>query len=498
MSQFSQGHALLIGVGTYRHMANADVPVTVRDAQALREVLEDGNYCGYPSEQITLLQEEATTLAGLTAALDNLAASTSAESTVVLYYAGHGEYGTDGNYYLTTHDSQREGAKVAAGTGLSDKVLMEKLRQIPAKRLLLIFNACHAGALSPELSLELSSDAPSHLGINGPPAAALEAILSTGEGRIVMTACRPEQKSQIGHGELTLFAQALVDGLRGRGVANSGGYISAFGLYEHLYATVKEGAADLGRFQEPELTVLRGVGPFPVALFRGATSLGLFDEQAPLPADTAARAVNPERSQRLLNGYITQAVNTGSGAIAQGAGSTAAGERGVAIRGDVSGSPIVTGDNNKVDNSRSVFDQRGQRVRGKQTNIDGDVNTGVGLLNLGRIDTGGGSLTGRDSTARSVNAAELMQVIGPLMQAVMQASSPEQSGEALTRVQAIQAEAQKGEKADDARLAGLVDDLVKLVPGAVTAVVNAFGTPILAGVAGPVTKFVLSRLGVEE
>jgi hypothetical protein len=39
---------------------------------------------------------------------------------------------------------------------------------------------------------------------------------------------------------------------------------------------------------------------------------------------------------------------TGSGAIAQGPGAVAAGERGVAIGGRVTGSPIITGDNNTV------------------------------------------------------------------------------------------------------------------------------------------------------
>jgi hypothetical protein len=43
-------------------------------------------------------------------------------------------------------------------------------------------------------------------------------------------------------------------------------------------------------------------------------------------------------------------------------------------------------------------------------------------------------------------------------------------------------------------MAKLVNGIVGLVPGAVSAVVSAFGTPILGGVAGPVTKFVLDEL----
>jgi hypothetical protein len=43
-------------------------------------------------------------------------------------------------------------------------------------------------------------------------------------------------------------------------------------------------------------------------------------------------------------------------------------------------------------------------------------------------------------------------------------------------------------------VAKLIDKLVDLVPGAISAVVSAFATPILGGVAGPVTRFVLDRL----
>jgi hypothetical protein len=43
-------------------------------------------------------------------------------------------------------------------------------------------------------------------------------------------------------------------------------------------------------------------------------------------------------------------------------------------------------------------------------------------------------------------------------------------------------------------IAKLVDGLVGLVPGATSAVVSAFTTPLLAGIAGPVTGFVLDKL----
>jgi hypothetical protein len=116
--------------------------------------------------------------------------------------------------------------------------------------------------------------------------------------------------SYIGKGPLTIFTQALVDGLRGRGVRNSNGFISAFSLYEHIYESVSEAVqTNIGAVQQPELTVLRGVGPFAVSLYRGASSLGDFAGDEPPPAGMAVQEVRPQKSVRLFE----QRVNTGGG-----------------------------------------------------------------------------------------------------------------------------------------------------------------------------------------
>lgn len=60
----------------------------------------------------------------------------------------------------------------------------------------------------------------------------------------------------------------------------------------------------------------------------------------------------------------------------------------------------------------------------------------------------------------------------------------------------MKSEAAKGEKANDGVMAALVNGIAKLVPGAVSAVTSAFGTPLLSGIAGPVTKIVLKDIGL--
>ena len=316
---FTHGHALVIGVGKYQYMSQYNVPIGAADAEAVAATLQDPARCGYPAKQVTLLRDETATRAAVLAALDGLANKLDAESTLFLFFVGHGVYGTDGNYYLTTYDSQLQGKQVQAGTGLSEADLLDKLRRVKAKRMLLVINACHSGELSPSFDIDRQASFSSE----PPPQKLSDALLSTGEGRITISACRPEQKSWIGSGSLSIFSQAVVSGLKGD-APNNKGYISAFGLYEHVYFAAKEAAEALGQTQEPELTVLKGVGPFPVALYRGASTAGNFDASEPAPAETAIRQVSPAASQRSYQRYIT-----------------------VSVGGDVNGN-IVIGDNNRI------------------------------------------------------------------------------------------------------------------------------------------------------
>jgi uncharacterized caspase-like protein len=131
---------------------------------------------------------------------------------------------------LTTHDTRPAQRKVVAGTGISQPEVLDKLRAIPARRLILLINACHAGELSPVLG-----DSGQPL-----PQRAADAVLATGSGRIIMTACRKNRVSYLGPGQITIVAQALTNGLRGQGLSGRAGYISAFELYTHLYVAVGE------------------------------------------------------------------------------------------------------------------------------------------------------------------------------------------------------------------------------------------------------------------
>lgn len=347
---FQQGHALLIGVGTHQYHPSLDVPITVADAKAVQQVLQDANLCGYPSNQVQFLKEKTATKAGILSALDNLSQLQVAD-TLFLFFCGHGSLGTDGRYYLLTHDVRISGNRVQAGSGVSETELLNKLNAIPAKRLFMVFNACHSGHIATD-TLAADKKMPETLNPSGTTA---NALLGTGEGRILIVACHEQQYSYIGPGPITIFTKALTDGLKGE-ANNNGGTISAFGLYEHLYHEVKETVEDnYSRVQEPVLTVIRGVGPFPVALYRGASTLGAFTDDSSALENTAIQEVSPRKVER----SFTRIINTMGAAYVGGNVKTNGGDF-------YGGSKVVYGDEVRGDKVG------GDKVQGDQVVMSGD------------------------------------------------------------------------------------------------------------------------------
>lgn len=485
---FDQGHALLIGVGTHQAAPKVvNVPLTVADAEAVADILRDPRYCGYPPDQVEVLHDQTATREGILNALDHLAKRAQPDSTVVIFYSGHGAYGSDGNYYLVSHDAQIVSARVAKDTGVSQAALLEKLKAIQSQRVLMIFNACFSGNISPTLSAEEEEDSVL-------PNTAADALLATGSGRVIITACRDGQRSYVGGGKLTLFAQALVDALRGAGITPRGGCINAFDLYMSVFEAVKEKVEDLGAQQEPELTVLKGVGPIAVALFRGASETNLGSAEAPteLPTEAAVRQVRPEKSQRMLQQIVNQfgGVNFGQGNQVTVNGPVVGGnqvntggghyfEGPIHTEGDfVAGSKNVAGD--EVHGDKYVGDQ----VGGDKYQIDNVTGSGIAI---------GRGAKAVNYGASGASATDMAATFRPLLRAVDGLPSVLRPP-AMTLVENLQQEVARGNAANDTTLSALVQSLAGFDARLGTALVQVFSLPQAAVAVGPQTRSVLAQL----
>ncbi len=350
---FKSGHALLIGVG-------ADLPTTINDAQGLAAMLTDAERCAYPPEQVQCLTGPAATRAAVLTALDTLAQRANAESTVVVYFSGHGytvATALDDLYFLMPYGYDVNQLKTTAIRGTE---FAAKLRAIPAQKLLVLLDCCHAGGVGEAKAPGIETLSKSPL----PPEAL--ALLQEGRGRVLIASSREDELSYAGK-PYSAFTLALIEALAGVGVAKKDGFVRVADLALHTRQVVP------GRTKNRQHPVLHfeHADNFVLAYYAGG-------DTQPKGLPFAAEAVEIEPEPGAWQGQVS-----GSGALAQGDHATALGAGAVQVGGSVGGD-VVTG------NKSTTFDQRGQIV-GAQTNIAGNV-TGPVLSGQfdGPVAMGGG------------------------------------------------------------------------------------------------------------
>ncbi len=223
MVVFDQGYALVVGVG-------ADLPNTVDDAAGLADILEDPARCAYPPDQVHLLTGEQATRDAILSTLDALSQSTNSQSAVIVYFSGHGYQvasPTGEFYYLLPYgyDLYR-----LYQTAISGAEFTDRLRAIPARKLLVLLDCCHAGgvgeARAPGLQLAKSPL---------PPEA--QRLLAEGSGRVLIASSREDELSFAGK-PYSAFTLALTETLCGAGVAKKDGYVRVADLALHAREVV--------------------------------------------------------------------------------------------------------------------------------------------------------------------------------------------------------------------------------------------------------------------
>lgn len=435
---FSNGHALIIGVGTYRYAPYMNVPTITSDAQDIAAVLRAPQFCGYPADQVTLVTDDYAVRHGMLDALDRLATTVTASDTVFILYWGHGALDAQGQYYLTSYDTTFSGYRVMPDSAVSCVELLTRLRRIKAKRLLLMFNSAFQGELSPTLGE--SWDPPNHT----LPADVAAALIGSGEGRVIITSCREGQYSYIGDGYHTIFGQALIDGLRGEVLVRSNErYIDLFELYDYLYEAVNQEVQRLpyvvyhrGGTQEPELTVLQGLDTFPIALYKGSL--------LPAPIESGVNQINEKTRPVQVDSKTAQRM---FGELL--AGSTPVGGRSSSIFDDVGQRGINTNIGDVVYGgtitSSDLVD--GDKVAGDK--VGGDK------ISVGTISGSSGIAIGRGARASVIRyGADAFPDLGSYFQPILAQIAADTSlvpairSMVTTQVELVLVEASKGEQAN--------------------------------------------------
>src|SRR5215207_9147615 len=134
MPVLPNAHALVVGIGAYRQVSPLP-PVVINDAKAVADLLCDGRYCGFLPDNVRLLCDEQATRQGLRDALAELAVRASAESSVFVYFTGHGgrvETGPAAGEYLLPVDAIYPPEEALSESAISGNEFAEALRAVPA------------------------------------------------------------------------------------------------------------------------------------------------------------------------------------------------------------------------------------------------------------------------------------------------------------------------------------------------------------------------------
>jgi hypothetical protein len=276
----TNAHALIVGVASYPNVA--PLPDTVlADANDVADVLTDPNLCAYPLDQVCLLLDGDATLPRLRDELASLARRSDADSTVFIYISGHGGRigsGPAKGEYLLPFDVALEPTavppQIRPDTAMSGAEFAEAMARIPARKLLVVFDCCHAGGLGatkdatgPAIKAGLSED--------------YYGRLAEGRGRVILASCRGNEFSYVlPGGSNSLFTSHLLSGLRGNAPA-PGGMIRIFDLFGYLQPKVVADQASQHPIFRAEVE-----DNFPVALSVGGK--GVLAPPAAPPADEFA------------------------------------------------------------------------------------------------------------------------------------------------------------------------------------------------------------------
>jgi hypothetical protein len=223
MTTFDQGHALIVGVG-------ADLPNTVDDAVGVADVLRDPARCAYPHDQVHLLTGEQAIRENVLATLDTLSQSTDTQATVLIYFSGHGYQivsSTGEFYYLLPYGYDTD---QLYQTAISGGEFADRLRAIPAQKLLVLLDCCHAGGVG-------DAKAPGLQMTKSPLPPEAESLLAEGSGRVLVASSQKDELSFAGK-PYSAFTLALIETLSGVGVAKKDGYVRVADLALHAREVV--------------------------------------------------------------------------------------------------------------------------------------------------------------------------------------------------------------------------------------------------------------------
>lgn len=216
-SYVRQKWALVVGIGEF---ADASIPrlrFTVNDAKKFAETLTDPKAGRFAAGNVRLLTDQQATVQGIRDGIGWLRANAKEDDLVVIYIASHGSPRTldpRGVSYIITHETQL-GDKLYSTSYQMVDLVQHMNRDLGARRVVLILDACHSGGATQTDSGQPIARARALVAKGAASYNDAFAALRTGTGWAVMTSSRSDERSweseKIGNGYFTYY---LVEALK--------------------------------------------------------------------------------------------------------------------------------------------------------------------------------------------------------------------------------------------------------------------------------------------
>ena len=220
-----RSYALVVGISHYKNLpAKAQLQYPDRDAADIYSALISASAGQFPAENVHKLINEQATLANLNRELEDwLPKVTAPDDRVVIYFAGHG-FISGGKAYIAPYDIDPSNIAPTAFP-------MEELGKLIGSRIhgkwkVLLTDACHSGAITPE----------------DDTAQVNKSLLDLNTSIFSLTASRDREQSFEssqwggGHG---IFTYYVIRGLEGEADTTGDGIVTADELAEYVHQNVR-------------------------------------------------------------------------------------------------------------------------------------------------------------------------------------------------------------------------------------------------------------------
>lgn len=213
---------LSIGVSRYQE-AGIALQFADADARAIAQTFDEqrGGPIYNEVKSLVLTNEEVTRESIITG-IQNFLGQAGPDDVAVIFMAGHGvqDHATGSYYFLPFPASAAN--LLTDGLRMSDFDEMMRVLRRNIRRVVIMLDTCHAGALQLSARAVMSGDT-------------LAARVEAGEGLFLLAAAKPGEESKedprLGHGA---FTYALLEGLRGAADTTGEGLVSVSDLFGYV------------------------------------------------------------------------------------------------------------------------------------------------------------------------------------------------------------------------------------------------------------------------